>query len=165
MSFARIWALRVPIASAAILAGLPWLAFRGALRPALSGLFDPVDEKALSLMTAVALFNAWTIAHLVHLILAYGRERMALPGASAGPFRIPLSTWLVSSLLMAPVVWRVVTYSHQASQHRIAAMLLYAAAGAVAAVLLLMITLAASAWFERWTRRRRGHEAFPALVR
>src|SRR5215510_5548172 len=118
MSFARIWALRVPIASAAILAGLPWLAFSGALRPALSGLFDPVDERALSLMTAVALFNAWTIAHLVHLILAYGRERMALPVESAPSFPVPLWSWLVSSLLVVPVVWRVVTYSHQASQHR-----------------------------------------------
>ena len=55
-----LWPLRVPLLSAAALVSLPALAFWTAARPYLLGFFDPIDPRALLLITPLAFFNAWT---------------------------------------------------------------------------------------------------------
>ncbi|MGH9372173.1 MAG: hypothetical protein ACRD15_11640, partial [Vicinamibacterales bacterium] len=161
-----VWPLRVPVVSAAFLLGLPWFAFWPAVRPFLAGIFDPVNDKAISIITALALFNAWTIAVVSRLILAYGGERLDLPRTSWRFFPTPRWIWVASALLAVPVVGRVFMYSHRSSdQSRILGLLVYAACGAAVAVAMLAIALRVSDWLDARSRRLRRPGAGSALER
>jgi hypothetical protein len=152
----------VPIVAAVVLVGLPWFAFSPILKPLLSGIFDPVDERALSLITAVALFNAWTIALTSRLILAYGAERLGLPRRTDTFLPVPLWVWAASASLAIPVVWRSVQYSHEASGRHRLQMVAFVAMGAAVAVALLFASVKASAYAISQRRRQESVATLPA---
>ena len=107
-----VWILRVPILGAAALIWLPTFGFRPTFRPYVSGLFDPISEWALVLITSLAIFNAWTIMIVVGLILTYGEDRFGLPPTNLKVFPAPWYWWLSSAVLVAgPVIARSITYS------------------------------------------------------
>lgn len=103
-----LWPLRVPIVSAVLLAWWPFLSFYDGVRPYLGGLFDPVDPRAIVLITVLALMNAWTILIIACLIVSYGHERMGLPQWRC---IVPTRTlhWIgacaVASSLAVPLIW------------------------------------------------------------
>ena len=129
------------IASAIVLPGLPLVAFTATATPFLSGLFDPVNDAALLLVTPLALFNAWTTVIVGALILTYGGIRVDLPTLPVRFFPVRPWVWAASSLLAVPVVWRTVSYTHSASGHSRLVMLGYAGLGTIAAIALLFAAL------------------------
>jgi Patatin-like phospholipase len=153
-----IWPLRVPILSAVVLLGLPWFAFWPGVATLLAGLFDPLTEAALLLITVVALFIAWTITLTGRLVLAYGEARLGLPPLKWEFFPVSHWVWPASALLALPMVATVIRYASTASGRRTPAMLGYCAGGIVLAGVSLWVTLAVSGWFEQKvaTLRRRS---------
>jgi len=146
-----LWPLRVPILSGLLLVGLPWLAFWPSMRPFLSGLFDPIDNRALLLITALALFNAWTTAIIAALILTYGSVRLDLPELGVKLFPVKRAVWIGSSLLALPVIIVTVWYAGRVSDPgRLGGLLVFVAAGAGVALLLLV----AGIWSEARLRNR-----------
>jgi hypothetical protein len=150
-----IWPLRVPVFGAATIVGLPWLAFYTPARPFLSGLFDPVDTLGLALITALALFNAWTVVIISGLILRYGSVRLGLPVVTLNIFPVRWTWWAASGLVLAgPVVARTATYAG-----RFAADRWLSTAGAVvlgAGVAFLFFYLAL--WIDNRLKAREGKE-------
>lgn len=100
-----LWPLRVPIISGAVLVLLPLLAFTDAARPFLSGLFDPVDAKAIVMITALALLNAWAVLIIGCLIVTYGAVRFGLPPRRCAVPPAPRS-WLIVSTLAVYVIYK-----------------------------------------------------------
>ena len=78
-----------------------WLsvAFWPGPRPYVAGLFDPIDDSALVLITAVALFNGWTLVLITGLILTYGSARFDLPKLSIRFFPLKWWGWAVGAAL------------------------------------------------------------------
>src|SRR5262245_61001647 len=104
-----LWPLRVPVFVASAVCGLPWFALSSVFSSCLSGLFDPVTDSALVLITAVALFNAWTVVIIAGLILEYGNARLDLPPVRAKMFPLHRTWWVASTVVVAgPVVWQTV---------------------------------------------------------
>jgi hypothetical protein len=136
-----MWVLRAPIISAAILLGLPLVAFWPGPRPYLAGLFDPIDDSALVLITAVALFNGWTLVLITGLILTYGSARFDLPKLSIQFFPLTWRGWAVGAAFAGFTVCRTVWYSHAASKHELWRLLGYAAAGGLVAIGMLYLSI------------------------
>ena len=97
-----IWPLRVVLIRARCLCILPLLAFSGAMRAFLAGLFDPVSDLAFVAIAVTALFDAWAIAVVSRLVLAHGGDGLDLPKRGWKFFPIPLWIWLASSLMARP---------------------------------------------------------------
>ena len=141
-----LWPLRVPLVSGSALVGLQWLAFRPGATRLLSGIFDPVADWTLAIVTALALFNAWSIVVIGRLILAYGADRLGLPGTTWQFFPVPKSTWMLGALLALPVIGRTFWYTMAVAPSgvgRFRGMLVAALVGAAVASALLF----ASLWF------------------
>ena len=62
-------------------------------------------------MTALALFNAWSIVVIGRLILAYGADRLGLPRTTWQFFPVPVSTWMLGAVLALPVIGRTFWYA------------------------------------------------------
>jgi hypothetical protein len=154
-----LWPMRVPLLGAATLIALPWIAFLAGARPYLSGLFDPIDARALMLITPLALFNAWTAAIIAGLILTYGRERLGLPGLAVAVFPVRRAVWILSALLAVPVVVTTMWYMRRASNHDPAAIAGWTTLGAASAVALLVVTIGLTGVLARAGDRFR--EGFP----
>jgi len=136
-----LWVLRAPIISAVILIGLPLVGFWPGPRPYLAGLFDPIDDSALVLITAVALFNGWTLVLITGLILTYGSDRFDLPELSIRFFPVKRWGWAVGAALASFTVGRTVWYSHAASKHELWGLVGYAAAGVLVAIGMLCLSI------------------------
>jgi hypothetical protein len=154
-----LWPLRVPLLSAVALVALPVFAFWTAARPFLSGLFDPIDPRALLLITPLAFFNAWTAVIIAGLILTYGRARLDLPALSIAFFPVRIGLWLVSPLLAVPVVATTAWYMVTASDHRPASVAGWVAVGVSSAVVLLALTILTTRVVARAGQRLRGSSA------
>ena len=153
-----LWPLRVPLMSGAILVGFQWLAFRPGMAPLLSGIFDPVNDWTMAIVTAVALFNAWTIVVIARLILAYGADRLDLPRTDWTFFPVPLPTWPVGALLAGPVIWRTFSYATAVAPpgvNRFRGMFIATLVGAAVACRLLVASLWLGARLDRWASRIR----------
>ena len=153
-----LWPLRVPLMSGAILVGFQWLAFRPGMAPLLSGIFDPVNDWTMAIVTAVALFNAWTIVVIARLILAYGADRLDLPPTDWTFFPIPLHTWPVGALLAGPVIWRTFAYATAVAppgSNRFRGMFIAMLLGAVVAAGLLVASLWLGARLDGWASGNR----------
>ena len=142
------WHLRVPIVGLVVLVGLPIFSFSAGLKPFLGGLFDPLSERAFLLITALALFNAWTCVIVICLVLKYGSVRLDLPRLTLGLFPVSLKTWCLSSLLMLPVVGVAIYYAWRASGRAADAMLGYSGLGALVAMALLALALKINRWVD-----------------
>ena len=139
-----LWPLRVPLVSGSALVGLQWLAFRPGATRLLSGIFDPVADWTLAIVTALALFNAWSIVVIGRLILAYGADRLGLPRTTWQFFPVPKSTWMLGALLALPVIGRTFWYAMAVAPSgvgRFRGMLVAALVGAAAACALLFASL------------------------
>jgi hypothetical protein len=135
------WPLRVPIIGAVVLLGLPWFAFWSGPRPYLSGLFDPIDDSALVLITALALFNGWALVLITGLILTYGAARLDLPELSIRFFPFRRRAWIVGAGLGGATVVRTMLYSHAASRHGFGGLLRYASVGSLVAICMLGLAI------------------------
>jgi len=161
---AYVWPLRVPLLSGIALVGLQWLAFRPGPAPLLSGIFDPVANWTLAIVTAVALFNAWSLVVIARLILAYGGTRLDLPPTTWQFFPVPLTTWMLASLLAVPVIWRTFSFAAAVAApgvNRFGAMLLAALVGAAVACSLLGAALRLSQRIDRQSSRIRTQLGAP----
>ena len=139
-----LWPLRVPLVSGASLVGLQWLAFRPGATQLLSGIFDPVADWTLAIVTALALFNAWSIVVIGRLILAYGADRLGLPGTTWQFFPVPRTTWMLGAVLALPVIGRTFWYAMAVAPSgasRFRGMLVAALVGAAVACGLLVASL------------------------
>ena len=144
-----LWSLRVPIISGSILVGLPFLAFRPAARSFLSGLFDPIDNLALILITTLALFNAWTSMIIASLILTYGGTRFDLPNLAIRFFPVRKRVWFLGGLLAVPTVGRTIWYTASASNHNLLTIVFCVGAGIVVAAGMLSLSLTISGKLNR----------------
>ena len=154
-----LWPLRVPLVSGLLLVGLQWVAFRPGVTQLLSGIFDPVDDSTMAIVTAVALFNAWSIVVIWRLILAYGADRLDLPRTTWQFFPVPVSTWLLGSVLAMPVIGRAFWYATAVAPsgvHRFRGMLIAALVGAAVACGLLVASLRLSDRIDRQAPRFRS---------
>jgi hypothetical protein len=150
-----LWHLRVPLISGASLLALPYFAWRTGL---LSGLLDPLTEEALTLLTVIALFNAWTISLTGRLILAYGARRLSLPIGPWEFFPVPRWVWPVSAVLALPLVISVIVYAARESQRRTLPMIGFTALGVAVASVMLWLALVAGEWlFQRTQEWRKRH--------
>ena len=133
-----LWPLRVPIVSAATLVFLPLIAYADGIRPFLSGLFDPVDPRAIVLITALALLNAWAVLMIACLILTYGAIRFSLPPR---PCVVPPNpwSWLVASLLAAHLIYKTASTVAATVEVSTTEAWLYAMLGLGAAALLFAL--------------------------
>ncbi len=160
-----LWPLRVPLMSGAILVGFQWLAFRPGMAPLLSGIFDPVNDWTMAIVTAVALFNAWTVVVIWRLILAYGADRLDLPRTDWTFFPVPVHTWPAGALLAVPVIWRTFAYATAVAppgSNRFRGMFIATLLGTAVAAGLLV----ASLWFgERLDRWGSGNRTPPVSAR
>ena len=133
-----LWPLRVPILSGAVLFTLPYIAFSDGADEFLSGLFDPVEPRAVALITTLAMLNAWTIVIITCLVASYGSERFDLV-----KLRYQLMPnrwiWLGSLVLAIPVVFTTIRYGSESPDNTVARLSFWAAAGAAAAVVLFGI--------------------------
>ncbi len=153
-----LWSLRVPLVSGVALVGLQWLAFRPGVSRLLSGIFDPVDDWTLAIVTAVALFNAWSIVVIWRLILAYGADRLDLPRTNWQFFPVPVTTWMLGSVLALPVIGRTFWYATAVAPsgvNRFRGMLVAALVGAAVACGLLVVSLWLSDRIDRQAPRIR----------
>ncbi len=143
-----LWPLRVPIISGAALVLLPVIAFTDRARPFLSGLFDPVEPKAIVLITALALLNAWAVLIIGCLVVTYGAVRFGLPER---PCVVPPApgSWLIASLLSSYLIYTTVTTVAETAEVGSLEAWLYAAAGVVAASALFAV-----AWGINWLAHR-----------
>ena len=151
-----LWPLRVPLLSAVALIALPAFAFWTTAKPSLSGLFDPIDPRALLLITPLAFFNAWTTLIIGGLILTYGRARLDLPRLSISFFPVRIGLWVVSPLLAVPLVATTGWYMVRASDHRPSAVAGWLAAGVLSAVVLLALTILTTTLVARAGQQLRG---------
>ena len=135
-----LWVLRAPIISAVILLGLPLVGFWPGARPYLAGLFDPIHDSALVLITAVALFNGWTLVLVTGLILTYGSTRFDLPELSIRFFPVKPWGWVVGACLR-PSPWVGLSASHLASKHGLWGLLSYSAGGGLVAIGMLYLSI------------------------
>ena len=161
---AYLWPLRVPLLSGIALVGLQWLAFRPGPAPLLSGIFDPVANWTLAIVTAVALFNAWSLVVIARLILAYGGIRLDLPRTTWQFFPVPVSTWMFASVLAVPVIWRTFSYAAAVAAPgvtRFRGMLLATLVGAAVACSLLGAALWLSERIDRQASRIRTQLGAP----
>jgi predicted acylesterase/phospholipase RssA len=137
-----LWPLRVPVFVASAVSGLPWFALSGSVSSYLSGLFDPVTDSALVLITALALFNAWTVVIIAGLILEYGHARLDLPPTRAKMFPLHRTWWVASTVVVAgPVVWQTVAYAGRLTAGRRLPMIGFVLLGAMVAIALFYAAL------------------------
>ena len=150
------WPLRVPIISGALLFALPFIAFSDGADEFLSGLFDPVEPRAVALITTLAMLNAWTVVIITCLVASYGSARLDLVKLKHQlmPNRW---TWLWSLLLAVPVIVTTIGYGSQSPDNTIGRLSLWSFVGAIAAGLLFgLASLIAMRIGKRTARLREG---------
>lgn len=143
--FPHLYALRVPLALALLLAFLPALAFATGARPMLAGLYD-VAPSGMFVLTLLNFMAAWTLLLTSWMILAYAPLRLRCAALFEAPAEPPRAWVLWSPLVALPNIVSALVYSRAASRAALTALILWTIAGVVASIALL--------WFIRSTARR-----------
>ena len=140
--FPHLYALRVPVLLAILLAALPALVFWTDAEPMLAGLYD-LAPSGMFVLTLLNFTAAWTLLLTSWMILAYGPARMRCTRLFDVPPQPPTS-WIVWSALAAlPNILTAIVYSRAASRAALLPLVAWSAAGVITSFMLLRLI--------RWT--------------
>ena len=134
----HLYALRVPLLLALVLAGLPAIAFFTGAKTMISGLYD-LTPGAMLVLTWLSFMAAWTLLLTSWLILLYGPVRLRCAPLFDVLDTPPLRWFAWLTLVAAPNIVAAILHSSRASMQSLPRLLAWTLAGFLAAVALLFV--------------------------